>query len=221
MVKTIKTTELLYLNEAAKALKNKNFLIDIDCIIGVDNTVLLAYTMLNSSQFSYNPDLRGKMVNARELSAFVKTITLESDFEFQLTNRGDFRISTGTSELFFRRYPYYDHRIIYSNLSTAQTYEKILRGAMIPQYVCLRDEKDVTDELAYLFSLKKDDGVMHYTYNGRFYLTLFNGILPLNKNDRVYLSIFENFNTSNAFNALFRVKKKKFEVIVCIAYLYI
>ena len=62
MVKTIKITELLYLNEAAKALKNKNFLIDIDCIIGVDNTVLLAYTMLNSSQFSYNPDLRGKMV---------------------------------------------------------------------------------------------------------------------------------------------------------------
>ena len=47
----MKASELIYLNEAAKALKQKNFIIKNNTIVGADNAAFLIYTTLDPSYF--------------------------------------------------------------------------------------------------------------------------------------------------------------------------
>ena len=67
----IKTTELLHLNEAAKALKQKNFIIIINSnntiIAGIDNVnACIKFVELQTNIF-YNIALNNIIINEREL----------------------------------------------------------------------------------------------------------------------------------------------------------
>ena len=211
----MKASELIYLNDAAKALKQKNFIIKNNTIVGADNTAFLIYTTLDPCYFYPQEFICNMQINSRELSAFVKDIQLMQDFKFH-SNMNGLEIYNGSKILnFINKQQTFDNIAIDTNIKFVKT---IQSNSDICN-MCIEPEENVTEELSFLFALKKDSGCSNYVYKNKYYMTLFSGILPLNKSDKIYLSIYSNNSVS--FNALFRVEKKKFNVIVCIAYLYI
>lgn len=208
----MKASELIYLNEAAKALKQKNFIIKNNTIVGADNAAFLIYTTLDPSYFYPQEFIYNTQINSRELSAFVKDIQLMQDFKFH-SNMNGLGIYNGSKILnFVNKQQTFDNIAIDRNIKFVKTIQN-------NSNMCVEPEENVTDEFNFLFALKKDSGCSNYVYKNKYYMTLFSGILPLNKSDKIYLSIYGN--NSISFNALFRVEKKKFNVIICIAYLYI
>ena len=198
---TIKTSELIYLNEAAKALKKKRFIIFYNNIIACDNLSYLSYVTLDSDIF-YNPYLSGLVVETRELSAFVKTITTESCFTSRTVSNG-YVINTITGNLKFT----------FSNIDIGKLFK-----APKPFIIC--EEECINDKIPEIFEIRRHDGSFNYIHHGKYFMTLFYGILPLSKADKIYLTIREGY-TINSFIAEFRVSKKKFDVNVVVAYLYI
>ena len=68
--------------------------------------------------------------------------------------------------------------------------------------------------------MKKADGTYYYipTVNDtKYFITLFSGLLPLNKSDKVNLQICDLHD--NKFIAKFTVMKKKIDIYIYLAYL--
>ena len=208
----IKTGELLHINEAAKALKQKEFQIFDQFIIGVDNSVTMQYVQLDSNVFINNHRFDNLVLSTRDLSAFIKTITLESEFELEYYEDKGFVIKSMNSELWFKK-------SFLTNIYCDNSINTFYRVQFMIQHGVVQPEMDITNDLSQLFSMKKGDGCIRYNHLGRYMITLFSGLLPLNKSDKVFLSIYPN--STHAFNALFRVRKKKFDVFICVAYLFI
>lgn len=208
----IKTGELLHINEAAKALKQKEFQIFDQFIIGIDNSVTMQYVQLDSNVFINNHRFDNLVLSTRDLSAFIKTITLESEFELEYYEDKGFVIKSMNSELWFKK-------SFLTNIYCDNSINTFYRVQFMIQHGVVQPEMDITNDLSQLFSMKKGDGCIRYNHLGRYMITLFSGLLPLNKSDKVFLSIYSN--STHAFNALFRVKKKKFDVFICVAYLFI
>lgn len=210
----IKTVELLHLNEAAKALKQKNFIItlnnDTTIIFGIDNIdSCIKFTKLDNNLF-YNLALKDIIINTRNLSAFIKNITIESEFEIKQKSNGILYISSiAGAELEF----IYDKYIELISLNKAYS---ILNYCDINLPTVA--EENVTDKLINLFSLHKEDGCVYYKHNDRYYITLFYGLLPLNKADKISLSIYYK-DTSKTFIAKFKVIKKHFTINIYLNYL--
>ena len=208
----IKTGELLHINEAAKALKQKEFQIFDQFIIGIDNSVTMQYVQLDSNVFINNHRFDNLVLSTRDLSAFIKTITLESEFELEYYEDKGFVIKSMNSELWFKK-------SFLTNIYCDNSINTFYRVQFMIQHGVVQPEMDITNDLSQLFSMKKGDGCIRYNHLGRYMITLFSGLLPLGKSDKVFLSIYSN--STHAFNALFRVKKKKFDVFICVAYLFI
>lgn len=211
----IKTSELLYLQEASKALKQKNFQIINSCIMGIDNDAVVCYLDLDVNQFPVYSPIDGFVINTRELSAFIKTIMLESEFILEPAEFNSLKISTMNGIMYFRELPFeLKNKMLANKLySVKQMIHNFPLG-------CISREAEVTSKISELFSLKKDDGCIYYKHQDKYFMTLFSGLLPINKSDKVFISIFSG-NTTTVFNAVFRVAKKKFNIYICIAYLYI
>lgn len=207
----IKTSELIYLNDAAKALKQKDFQIINNIIIGINNiNNYIIYTELDSNMI-YNNSLNGLIINAKELSSFVKTITVESEFNLEPSFNNTLIIKSLTGELVF--HSKYDIRI---------DCDPLYRLSLIRDINCrtsLSEEAYINDKIEQFFLLHKDDGCFYYIHDNKYFITLFSGLLPVNKADKVYLSIYPSNDKS--FIAKFRVNKKKFDVFIYLAYLYI
>ena len=212
MKKKVTTMELLHLNEAAKALKQKEFQICNNIIIGTDNINNYVCYVRLSDEFMYD-DISGFIINQRELSAFVKSITIETEFEltYDMLDNKYYIYSNSSSKLSF------SHNTEFRSVRLIE--QQIIKANSIDRSVPYYSETDVTSELSNLFSLKKDDGCFYYNFRGIYFITLFNGLLPLNKSDKVYITIFPNNRES--FIARFRVKKKKFTINIYLAYLYV
>lgn len=208
----IKTGELLHINEAAKALKQKEFQIFDQFIIGIDNSATMQYVQLDSNVFINNHRFDNLVLSTRDLSAFIKTITLESEFELEYYEDKGFVIKSMNSELWFKK-------SFLTNIYCDNSINTFYRVQFMIQHGVVQPEMDITNDLSQLFSMKKGDGCIRYNHLGRYMITLFSGLLPLGKSDKVFLSIYPN--STHAFNALFRVKKKKFDVFICVAYLFI
>lgn len=208
----ITTDQLIYLNEAAKALKQKSFQICNNYMIGIDNIdSYIVYLELDYAKV-YGIPLNGAIINARELSAFIKTITVESEFILEDHNKdGVYTISTVLATLVI------DNRIrcrfSESASNSIYTVERIRMQDVLSPCRC------VNNELEKIFSYHKQDGCMYYIHDGKYFITLFAGLLPLNKADKIYLTIYED--SDNSFIAEFKIDKKKFTVYVYVAYLYI
>lgn len=208
----IKTSELLHINEAAKALKQKEFQIFDQFIIGVDNSATMQYVQLDSNVFINNHRFDNLVLSTRELSAFIKTITLESEFELEYYEDKGFVIKSMNGELWFKK-------SFLTSIYCDNSINTFYRVQFMIQHEAVQPEMDITNNLSQLFSMKKGDGSIRYNHLGRYMITLFSGLLPLGKSDKIFLSIYPN--SIHAFNALFRVRKKKFDVFICVAYLFI
>jgi len=196
------TAELVYLNEAAKAFKRKDFILVKNMMIGVDNIKdVLSYIILDSNFIKCYAV--GALINTRALSAFVKTISLESEFEFNL---GDTIKTVAGGELNIG----YDHSI----LSLAMN--KIQIAQNIDTYNCSPEvQSDVIRDKIY--NMNKSSGGLITDFNGKL-ITIFPSILPITKADKLFMTLYSKPN-ENIFVVKFRIDKKKFNMITYIAYI--
>ena len=207
----IKTVDLITINEASKALKQKDFIYCDGCIYGIDNiNGYMTYTyILDKLHDKYN-NFNGFIFNARELSAFVKSIGTEEDFDIIFNIENIAKILSLNGELYIK-----NNRFLLSMVRS----KRIKFGPMAK----LATEKlEITNDIRELYDLKKTEGCYYYKpviNNTHYFITLFYGLLPLNKADRVFLSIYDPDYLSNSFIAFFTVIKKKFEVNTILCYL--
>ena len=88
----ITVEELLQINEAAKALKQKSFAIfNCNVLVGLDNIdVCLKYTTMTIVLNEKSQILEGMQINTRELSAFIKSITFETELNIFVDDTNPF-----------------------------------------------------------------------------------------------------------------------------------
>ena len=200
----ITTSELVYINEAAKALKQKDFILINNAIIGIDEIYnMVTYILLDTNFISNYFD--GIIINQRALSAFIKTLSIESDFKFDSVNNIIRTISGG--ELLLR----YDPSIM--KMADSRFKYALELNNIQPTI----QETDASDIASQIQSMKSADGAMGVNFNG-YFMTLFPSFLPLNKNDKMYISILDQ-PFYNTFIAKFHIKKKKFDIITYIHYI--
>ena len=75
----ILTIDLVALSDAAKALKQKNFIVYKGYLFGTDNAGYITCCNKSDNSLLFNYD--GLIFNTRDLSAFIKTIATETEFD--------------------------------------------------------------------------------------------------------------------------------------------
>lgn len=199
------TTELVYINEAGKALKQKDFMIIDNYLIGLDNiNNILSYIKLDT-EFVSNI-INGMIINQRALSAFIKSISIESDFEYDRFNTVLRSISGGELQIKF-------------DMSLAMLACEKFKYASCLENSFQSAEIEAQDIMQKLQSMNKSDGGAGINYNGH-YMVVFPSVLPSNKSDKMYIR-FIDYPESNIFTAVFRVQKKKFCIMTYISYMNI
>lgn len=199
------TSELVYINEAAKALKQKDFILIDNAIIGLDNIKNIVTYILLDTNFIINYH-NGLIINQRALSAFVKTITTESDFTFDSVNNTIRTISGG--ELTFT----------YNLQLAGIARDKYLYAISLDNNIqTVIIENEIPDILEQTQSMKTADGAIGINYNG-YYMTLFPSLIPTTKSDKLYLKILQP-PLMHIFISKFHIKKKKFDVFTYVNYL--
>lgn len=201
------TSELVYINEAAKALKQKEFILIDNVMIGIDNIQnILTYVLLDNNFFINH--LNGIIINQRQLSAFIKTLSIESDFQFDFIDNiaKITTISGGELSMVF-------NKPIAELACDKFKYAISLEGSI--QTVI--DESEIPDILLRIQSMKSADGAIGINYNG-YYMTLFSSLLPTTKTDKLYVKILQPL-IQHMFISKFHIKKKKFDIITYVNYL--
>lgn len=192
----MKVVDLLYINEAAKALKQKQFLFYRNCLYGVTNNNYMVYLPLDPMKLScdyYNqPAIK---LTTRELSAFCKKITIETEFPIYQNNQ----ISINDTMLIYELIQNVDIDIRVKELESHFT-----------------PPIDVTEELSEMKLMKMADGVFKWIKHGYFMLLPIS-VFPLTKPDKIHFSMYDNTNSS--FVTRFSIVKKKFNVIIFLAFI--
>lgn len=199
--------ELVYLNDAAKNLKQKDFILINNIMIGIDNIQnILTYIVLDNNFFiNYLP---GAIINQRSLSAFIKGLTIESEFNIEFDNNISTIKTNSGVELLLHLDPY-----IYN-----EACNKYKQSVNISSYNSIINDIEAKDIALKIQSMSKSDGGIGLDFNG-YYITIFPSILPLNKSDKLYITIYDEL--SNIFTTLFRIHKKKFDIMTYVSYLKI
>ena len=199
------TSELVYINEAAKALKQKDIVIIDNAMIGLDNIQnIVSYTLLDNNFFINH--FNGIIINQRELTSFIKTISIESDFEIEfIGNIASIKTISG-GELLLK----FDKAIAELACNNYRYVASLAHNSI---------ESKIPDIAYRLQSMNKTDGAIIINHEG-YQMTIFPSILPINKSDELYISIIDSFNY-NTFVARYRIKKKKFDIITYVNYLKI
>lgn len=194
-MKKLKTVDLIAINEYAKALKQSKFIIIGDMMIGL-NYIDTYVSYIDNIVLS--DDYTNMIFIKRELSAFVKTISHELEFEIYPNNT--INSSTSIMNILYADRILLTHICGATNIASSNRYTPLLVG------------KDITNDLENLFSMKKADGMFKYIYendNKKYFMTLYPGLLPVNKNDKVYINIIREDIINNIFTTKFTVIKNK------------
>lgn len=198
------TSELVYINEAAKALKQKNFILIDNAMIGLDNIQSIVTYILLDNNFITNYT-NGIIINQRALSAFIKTLSIESDFRFDSVNNVIKTISGGELTL--------THNLALAELAC----DRFKYAMSLNNIQTVIVETEISNIMAQLQSMKSTDGSIGINYNG-YYMTLFPSLIPTIKSDKLYVQILQP-PMLHTFIAKFHIKKKKFDVITYVNYL--
>ena len=76
----VKISDLIYINDAARALKKSNVMWIKNKLICIDNLNYIIFCSLDPDKLSVLPN-RGIIFNQRELSKFMKAVSTESQFD--------------------------------------------------------------------------------------------------------------------------------------------
>ena len=201
----IKTSDLIHINDASKSIKCRNVIWIDNKIISIDNFNYIKFTILNHDKISVFPK-EGYIINQRELSAFIKTITTESQFSIDERNI-DIPLYTINGEFHIRKDKYIETIII----------NKLVQASILDNDMVNIPEVNMSEKLQQLYKLSKTSGSILYKYDENHLMTLFAGVVPLNKSDKLFLKICDN--SESTFIARFRAEKKSFDVFVYLLYL--
>ena len=201
----IKTSDLIHINDASKSIKCRNVMWIDNKIISIDNFNYIKFTILNPDKISVFPK-EGYIINQRELSAFIKTITTESQFSIDERNI-DIPLYTINGEFHIRKDKYIETIII----------NKLVQASILDNDMVNIPEINMSEKLQQLYKLSKTSGSILYKYDENHLMTLFAGVVPLNKSDKLFLKICDN--SESTFIARFRAEKKSFNVFVYLLYL--
>ena len=213
----IKTVDLITINEASKALKQKDFIYCDGCIYGIDNIDgYITWVEITNSLHDKCINLDGLVFNARELSSFVKSINTEDEFDIRFDSNNMCILSTINERLIITKNDYLVSTIK-TKINKINKFINSCNNIDSTVYI-----KEITNEIQELYSLRKTDGCFYYNTsvnNNKYFMTLFYGLLPLNKADEVSLTIYDTGWIYNDFVTHFVVDKKKFKVNVILCYL--
>jgi hypothetical protein len=199
----------MQINEAAKALKCRNFMWKQNKIISMDNMDYILYSELNTDKLLTYPT-KGIVMNQRELSKIMKSITTESYFDISdelLSNTTI--VNTINDSMAFKIDSSIDASVD-RNLNISHEMDELIGSNNI----------DITDRLGALFKLNRASGSINFQYDGEHILTLFVGILPLAKSDKILINL-RDYPNSNIFCVRFTVVKKLFKVYAYLKYIKI
>ena len=202
----IKTSDLITLQNHARAFKQNDFIFYNHKLYNTLDSNIFAVTTFVPIEFS-----EPMIINYRQLNAFMKTITIETKFEFQYSKNSRYIINTSGDILNIEEPSQYTMSLLYNRVDYIN---KLSMNTSF--YKC----GDVTEELENAFTYKKADGTYPYIKNingNNFYMTLFSSIFPLNKTDKIDLEILDLPET-NTFVSKFGIIKKKSNITI---YIYI
>lgn len=202
-------SDLMQINEAAKALKCRNFMWKQNKIISMDSMDYILYGELNTDKLLTYPT-KGIVMNQRELSKIMKSITTESYFDISdelLSNTTV--INTINDSMAFKIDSSIDASVD-RNLNISHEMDELIGSNNI----------DITDRLGALFKLNRTSGSINFQYDNEHILTLFVGILPLAKSDKILINL-RDYPNSNIFCVRFTVIKKIFKVYAYLKYIKI
>jgi hypothetical protein len=199
----------MQINEAAKALKCRNFMWKQNKIISMDSMDYILYSELNTDKLLTYPT-KGIVMNQRELSKIMKSITTESYFDISdelLSNTTI--VNTINDSMAFKIDSSIDASVD-RNLNISHEMDELIGNNNI----------DITDRLGALFKLNRASGSINFQYDDEHILTLFVGILPLAKSDKILINL-RDYPNSNIFCVRFTVIKKIFKVYAYLKYIKI
>lgn len=202
-------SDLMQINEAAKALKCRNFMWKQNKIISMDSMDYILYSELNTDKLLTYPT-KGIVMNQRELSKIMKSITTESYFDISdelLSNTTI--VNTINDSMAFKIDSSIDASVD-RNLNISHEMDELIGNNNI----------DITDRLGALFKLNRASGSINFQYDDEHILTLFVGILPLAKSDKILINL-RDYPNSNIFCVRFTVIKKIFKVYAYLKYIKI
>ena len=201
-------SDLMQINEAAKALKCRNFMWKQNKIISIDSMDYILYSELNTDKLLTYP-IKGIVMNQRELSKIMKSITTESYFDISdelLSNTTI--VNTINDSMAFKIDSSIDASVD-RNLNISYQMDELMIG---------NNNIDITDRLGALFKLNRASGSINFQYDNEHMLTLFVGILPLAKSDKILINLHD-YPNSNIFCVRFTVIKKLFKVYAYLKYI--
>lgn len=207
----ITVEELLQINEAAKALKQKSFAIfNCNVLVGLDNIdVCLKYTTMTTVLNEKSQILEGMQINTRELSALIKSITIETELNIfvDAINPFVYILASNSFQIILNK----------ANINLEEKFLMISNEIRSKGITC--SSELINDNISKLFDMHKADGCLYYIHHDKYYITMFPGMLPLNKSDEVFLEIIGH-EYESSFIAHFEVlKKKKYKISIFIRYL--
>lgn len=202
-------SDLTYINEAAKALKCRNFMWKQNKIISMDSMDYILYSELNTDKLLTYPT-KGIVMNQRELSKIMKSITTESYFDISDELLSNITTINTINDSMMVKIDSSIDTSVDRNLNISHQMDELIGNNNI----------DITDRLGALFKLNKASGSINFQYDNEHILTLFVGILPLAKSDKILINLHD-YPNSNIFCVRFTVVKKLFKVYAYLKYIKI
>lgn len=208
MVK-ITISDLVYINEAAKALKQSQIIYISNYIVGLSDIKTCLSRVELSPEHLSQIQLIGFIFNQKELSAFIKAVTTESEIEI--------------NELL-------QHNMVYSTYGAVSLTIEInynvthMVNTMIDRFKNMQNYMSIeTDESSNLIdtlsSMIKTSGAYYYKYMNKYFMTLIKSSIPVAKKDSIYIRVYDPNDSSHIFYAQFRIKKPKFNVYINMAFI--
>ena len=178
-------------------------------IISIDSMDYILYNELNTDKLLTYP-IKGIVMNQRELSKIMKSITTESYFDISDELLSNITIvNTINDSMAFKIDSSIDASVD-KNLNISHQMDELIGSNNI----------DITDRLGALFKLNRASGSIYFQYDNEHMLTLFVGILPLAKSDKILINLHD-YPNSNIFCVRFTVIKKLFKVYAYLKYIKI
>lgn len=207
----LSNNDLIYINEAAKALKATKFMYISNMIVSLnDIRYCMSRIYLDTSRLDSVLYNRGLIFSQKSLAKYLKYNLMQSGInidETQPSSEFMVAVENGVHIMTVVNDPTYARTIM-------NTIARL--HSMNPLY---SQEVDVTESVSGLASITMSGGAIYYKHNhgfNKYYITLTPNILPMNKSDKVHLSIYDT-KDRGIFYAKFRLVKKKFTIFSTIA----
>lgn len=206
----INLEDLVYINNASKPFKQNNFMVIGNYLIGVDNIYTCLYKIELDTNFFHFIQNEGFILNKRQLSAFIKSLSMY-DKEFKInTDKNNTIVSSSNIPLDIIIDKFISYKCV-SMIHKSKEIDSMKRDINNLDIATISDFPDI-------FHMRKDDGVIKYILNNKYFISLFGGLIPTNANSKVYLDIIDK---EKSFIVVYKSIINKFETKVYVEYLKI